>query len=278
MRFQPFLYTLPSAFGGYPAGTILASGVSTRESLEGGTWIELYASTDSAKTFNFVSHITYGDGPNTIKDGDKALWEPFLMMYNGQLVVYYSDQRDPNHSQKLVHQTTKDLKNWSAVVEDEAISDYSYRPGMTTVAYIGSTKKYIMVYEMCGPENCHIFYKINANPLAFASVAGTRLQSTDGQQPTSGPYVLWTKNSAKTDGSGLIIISATNTEQLFIGTDNPSPNSWKKLDINHWSAYARSLRLITVKGVKKLFVGNGGNFGPKENNGVACAVVPVPTL
>jgi len=35
MRFQPFLYTLPVDFGGYPAGTILAAGVSCPFSLEG---------------------------------------------------------------------------------------------------------------------------------------------------------------------------------------------------------------------------------------------------
>ncbi|KAF4548547.1 Hypothetical protein D9617_27g045140 [Elsinoe fawcettii] len=276
MRFQPFLYTLPTAFGGFPAGTILASGVSTRESLQGGTWIEVYASTDQAKTFNFVSHITYGDGPNTIKDGDKALWEPFFLMYNGQLVVYYSDQRDPNHSQKLVHQTTRDLKSWSTPVEDAVEAQYSGRPGMTTIAYIAPTKKYIMTYELCGVDNCNVHYKLSTNPLAFASAPSIRLQATDGSIGTSGPYVIWTSNPAKTDGSGVIIVSSSNREQVWLNADEPVTNGWRLVDINHWSAYSRSLRIITLKGKKKLFLGNGGNFGPKENNGVACAVVNVP--
>ncbi len=61
--------------------------------------------------------------------------------YDNQLVVYYSDQRDPLHGQKLAHQTSSDLVNWGPVVNDAAYTEYLARPGMTTVAYIPPLKK-----------------------------------------------------------------------------------------------------------------------------------------
>lgn len=45
LRYQPFLYELPEAFGGYDAGTILLAGNSIPQDLSK-TQIDLYASTD----------------------------------------------------------------------------------------------------------------------------------------------------------------------------------------------------------------------------------------
>lgn len=278
MRFQPFLYTLPQDFGGFAAGTILAAGVSAPASLSGGVYIELYASVDQAKTFNFVSHIAYGDGPEDITNGHKALWEPFLLMYNGSLVCYYSDQRDPNHGQQLVHTTTEDLITWSTIVPDVVDSNYEGRPGMSTVAHIETRDEWILTYEACGTNNCRVSYKISDSPLTFGSVAGVPLQASDGTQPTSGPYVIWLPNPNNADGSGMIIISSTSSANLFIGSDNPEPNLWLNYNIDHWSAYSRSLRVVELQGKTKILVGNGGNFGPKENNGVANAIIEIPNV
>lgn len=74
------------------------------------------------------------------------------MAYNGQIVCYYSDQRDPAKGQKLVHQVTSDLKNWGPVVEDEAAPNYDQRPGMTIISKL-SDGRYFMTYEYGGaPE------------------------------------------------------------------------------------------------------------------------------
>ncbi len=56
------------------------------------------------------------------------------MMYKGQIVVYYSDQRDPEAGQKLVHQVSSDLRNWEAPVDDVKYPTFDFRPGMTTVS------------------------------------------------------------------------------------------------------------------------------------------------
>ena len=72
---QPALMELLEPLGGYDVGTILASGNSWSNN---GTRIDLYASTDKARTWEFVSHIAEGGRPNTT-NGATPVWEPFLM-------------------------------------------------------------------------------------------------------------------------------------------------------------------------------------------------------
>ncbi|KUL32152.1 RICIN domain-containing protein [Streptomyces regalis] len=59
LRYQPFLYELPTAIGNFPAGTILAAANSIPADLST-TGIDLYASTDHGVTWSFVSEITKG--------------------------------------------------------------------------------------------------------------------------------------------------------------------------------------------------------------------------
>lgn len=72
---QPALMELLEPLGGFEVGTILASGNSWSDK---GTRIDLYASTDKALTWQFVSHIAQGGPPNTT-NGATPVWEPFLM-------------------------------------------------------------------------------------------------------------------------------------------------------------------------------------------------------
>jgi hypothetical protein len=78
MGAQPALTELPEPMGGFPAGTVLAAGNSWKFSADGGTHIDLYASTDKALSWKFVSHIAEGGPPNTTNGAD-PVWEPFLM-------------------------------------------------------------------------------------------------------------------------------------------------------------------------------------------------------
>jgi len=80
-------------------------------------------------------------------------------MYNDELICYYSDQRDPAHGQKLVHQVSSDLRNWGPVVTDEARSAYYARPGMPIISKMNNGQ-YFMSYEDYGaPEGELAFYK-----------------------------------------------------------------------------------------------------------------------
>jgi hypothetical protein len=75
MSAQPALTELTRPMGGYKAGTILGSGNSWSNN---GTRIDLYASTDRARTWHFVSHIAQGGKPNTT-NGATPIWEPYLL-------------------------------------------------------------------------------------------------------------------------------------------------------------------------------------------------------
>jgi hypothetical protein len=72
---QPALAELTEPLGGFERGTILASGNSWSDN---GTRIDLYASTDRARSWQFVSHIAEGGRPNTT-NGATPIWEPFLL-------------------------------------------------------------------------------------------------------------------------------------------------------------------------------------------------------
>jgi len=75
MTAQPALAELTEPLGGFAAGTILASGNSWSNN---GTRIDLYASTDRARTWKFVSHVAEGGRPNTT-NGATPIWEPYLL-------------------------------------------------------------------------------------------------------------------------------------------------------------------------------------------------------
>jgi hypothetical protein len=75
MSAQPALTELTEPMAGFEAGTILGSGNSWSGN---GTRIDLYASRDRARSWEFVSHIAQGGRPNTT-NGETPIWEPYLL-------------------------------------------------------------------------------------------------------------------------------------------------------------------------------------------------------
>jgi hypothetical protein len=75
MGAQPALMEMTRPLGGYDGDTILASGNSW--SMEG-TRIDIYASVDKARTWEFVSRCAEGGAPNTTNGAD-PIWEPYLL-------------------------------------------------------------------------------------------------------------------------------------------------------------------------------------------------------
>lgn len=155
----PELFELPQAVGDMPAGTLLLAGNSV-PSDKSATRLELYKSNDLGRTWVYVSTIAAG-GRNDI--GYDPIWEPFFLVHNNKLIVYYSDERDPAHGQKLVHQTTTDGLAWGPVVDDVAFPDSSLRPGMPTVAKMGNGH-YVMTYEMVGYPGVPNYLKTTSDP------------------------------------------------------------------------------------------------------------------
>jgi hypothetical protein len=241
MRWNPQIYELPAALGGLPAGTLLEAGLSVPAD-RSSTEILLYASRDRGKSWRLLSSVAKG-GPAWVNDPNTPIWEPFLLMNNGKLIVYYSDQRqNPVHSQKLVHQTSTDGVHWRSVVDDVAYPAQSARPGMATVARIGGGR-WIMTYEYCGAPagSCPVYYRIANDPEKFNAAPDHQVVLNDGSKPCCQPYVVWTPSGGP---DGTIVVTDGGQTALAINTAGGDPTAWRSQASNAPGGYSRSLMLM----------------------------------
>ncbi|CAI6337866.1 unnamed protein product [Periconia digitata] len=275
LRYQPFLYVLPEALGDYPAGTVLLAGSAIPTDLSK-TQIDLYASTDSGATWSFVSHIAAG-GEARPNNGLTPVWEPFLMKHKDSLICYYSDQRaNTTHGQKMVHQTTTDLKTWGDVIDDVAYPTYTDRPGMPTVAELPNGQ-FIMTYEYGGgPDFSNyqfpVYFKIVSDPEQFGPATGRVLKATDGTIPTGSPYVVW---SPVGGANGTIIASAHSHTDVFINTQL-GEGPWTRVATGELTHYTRHLRVL--QDTSKLLIMGGGQLPPSTTNKIQLTVMDISDL
>ncbi|PSN75547.1 hypothetical protein BS50DRAFT_568174 [Corynespora cassiicola Philippines] len=277
MRYQPNFFVLEEDLGDYPAGTVIIGGMSVKRDLSE-AWLDIYTSSDNGASWDFASHAVYAPGPETVTNGNDAVWEPFFLMHEGTLVCYYSDQRDENYAQKLAHITTTNLKDWSEPTNDVTYPTYEYRPGMTTVAHIKSTGNYIMTYELCGTSGggCPSYFKVASSPYEFDAVKGTLIVADTGENPGSAPYVIWTEHPDRTDGTGIIIMNGGQNDAVYLNEDSAAPDGWRRFDIAQDSAHSRTLEIIDVQGERKLMLAGGGHMSSGADNFVSVGVVGIP--
>lgn len=272
LRYQPFLYKLPRAIGKYPKGTILCAGNSIPTNLNA-TKIDVYASKDDGKTWKFVSHVASG-GAAIPDNGIPAIWEPFLRVYKGKIIIFYSDQRDPKHGQKLVHQVSADLETWDAPVDDVAYSDYFARPGMTTLIKLPN-KKWMMTYEYGGGPGFPnyqfpVYYRISDSPLTFNSSVGYPI-IVGNTHPISSPYITWSPAGGV---NGTILVSCGTLTQVFVNKALGAVDQWTMVDTPAPVAYTRHLRVMQNK--NHLMIMGAGSLPPSENTAVTVSVMDVP--
>ncbi|MET7702422.1 RICIN domain-containing protein [Streptomyces sp. NPDC005485] len=267
MRWQPELFELPTAIGDFPAGTILAAGDSV-PSDRSGTKIDLYASTDRGQSWSFVTHIATGGAAHDT-NGDTPVWEPFFLVSGNKLIVYYSDQRDPDHGQKIVHQVSTDARTWGPVVDDVAMPTYSNRPGMATVAKLPNGK-YVLSYEYGGaPEgNFSVYYKMSSDPEAFGSATGIPLRTTDGVVPQSAPYMTWLPTGGP---NGTLVVSANSADDLFINTQNGAANTWTRINAGVAGGYSRGM--TPLPDGHSLLILSAGRGGSNLSNPVTYSTI-----
>lgn len=258
LRYQPFLYQLPRAFAGLPKGAVLCAGNSIPDDLSQ-TKIDLYASTDRGLTWRFVSSIARG-GRAIPNNGETPVWEPFLLLHQDQLSCFYSDQRDPDYGQKLVHQTSRDLVHWDPPVDDAVGTDYAQRPGMTTIAALPGDR-WIMTYEGGGDSGSNFFaihYKIAEDPLAFGSVEPWILHDQSGYVPSSSPTVSWSPYGGR---EGTIIVSANSDDDFFVNRALGDLDRWTRSPSVVPRGYTR-FNIPLENGL--VFTVNGGHIGTRN--------------
>ncbi|RFU26202.1 hypothetical protein B7463_g10136, partial [Scytalidium lignicola] len=273
LRYQPFLYELKEPFGKYLPGTVLLAGNSIPTDLNY-TQLDVYASEDKGYTWHFVSKVASG-GAAIPDNGIPAIWEPFLMLYEGQMVIYYSDQRDPNHGQKLVHQVSRDLIHWEPPVDDVAYPTYTDRPGMTTVTRLPNGK-YMMTYEYGGGPGFDtysfpIYYRINKNPLKFNDSIGYPVVA-GSTHPQSSPYVTWSPIGGP---HGTILVNCGTLSQVFINQELGAEGAWKQFPTPEGVSYSRHLRVLS--NLDHLLIMGAGHLPPSTTNEVTVSVIDLKT-
>jgi hypothetical protein len=214
-------------------------------------------------SWEYASTVVSSGPPNT-DNGAPCVWEPFIYMYAGQVIVYYSDQRDPLHGQKLAHQTSRDLVHWTPVANDVVYANYTLRPGMVTVAKLGSGQ-YMMSHELAfaqdDPVNAPyaVHYQLADSPLDFEHAPKHLLKASDGTIPSACPYTVWTPAGGK---QGTVVLSDGTNAELFLNTHSGDPRFWKKVDSGKGIAYSRALQVMPDEST--VLVYNGGLYGGND--------------
>ena len=279
---NPYFYVLPQAVGSLAAGTLLlatvVSGADTAPSGSGNRQnvaIVLYASTDQGATWNVIS--TIASGANQAND---PVWEPYLMMYQGQLVCYYSDENDflgynsstgvpaidPDNTtatdsggQVLVHKTWNGSGSWSSPVIDVAGDTVTMgggkteigggRPGMTNIVPT-TDGKWLLTYEYWGGGD-NVRYKIASSPLQFYATGGAAGTNITALPVSSGSGALARGGSpvlvARPDGS--LVYNAAGSADVWVNASGSSSGTWKEYKTSMPSGYSRDLQYVSGTGL-----------------------------
>ncbi|KAK3717728.1 hypothetical protein LTR37_005499 [Vermiconidia calcicola] len=272
LRYQPELYEMTEEIGEYPAGTLLLAANSIPADLSV-TKIDVYASTDKGFTWSFVSNVAIG-GLALPENQYTPIWEPFILTYDHQIVLYYSDQREPEGQnntlgQKMVHQTTSDLLNWGPIVDDVHYANNTFRPGMPTISELPDGN-WILTYEFYGaPEEAFaVYYRISPDPLTFDQREGVFLSPRDGTIPVGSPYNVWTPAGGP---HGTIVVSDGNHRELYLNKELGAPDAWTSLATPAGTSYTRSLLVLSNNPSRIMIIGGGVLGG--ENNSVLVTTI-----
>ncbi|MEH0548956.1 RICIN domain-containing protein [Streptomyces sp. B21-105] len=308
---NPYLYVLPQKVGALRKGTLLLASVVSGDDYyykehkaADPNWtpsndgdrkdlaIALYSSTDDGRSWKVVNVIATGGwqggsagavgrnvaNANTNKQVD-PLWEPYLMVHQGRLVCYYSDENDytgfdpvtgvptldpandtaaDSHGQILVHRTWNGNSGaWSAPVVDVAGSDQDMgggkkeigggRPGMTNVVRTADGR-WLLTFEYWG-GGADTRYVLADDPLKFFRGSPT------GMGVTSLPVVAGSRPLA-TGGSpvvirlpdGRLVYNAAGSGDVWVNDSGRSDGVWKEYQTTSPAGYSRNLQYVDGTG------------------------------
>ena len=197
------IYRLPQAVGRLAKGSILWAGsVGQGETTNRQMMIKVYKSDDAGRTWSYLNEI--------VASNTSGLWEPdFSIAADGALVMVYSDETQAAWSQLLNEVRSYDGVTWQDPTHVAASSQFVDRPGMGIVSRLANGQR-MMTFELCGPSNCAVHYKISADGWNWGDPTdlGTPIALPNGQTFWHTPY-----NTVLPDGSILLI------GQIFVNAD-----------------------------------------------------------
>jgi len=194
------------------------------------------------------------------------------------MAVFYSDQRDPLHGQKLAHQTSTDLKNWGPVVNDVAYDQYLARPGMTVVAYIPPLKQWILVHELpIGNSSSYgvnypVYYVMADSPLEFGKSVGRPIIINNSSAPNASPYVVWSPLGGP---NGTIVVSDADRSQVYTNRFGGDLDRWEEHATPAGAVYSRAIQIFKSRPNKLMIYGGEvyDDFGKNKHVPFSATVV-----
>lgn len=173
----------------------------------------VYRSTDNGVTWTKLSTIDTNEGkPGELGKPDKGVYEPhFYFLADGRLSVMYANEKhvtdNPSYSQIISQKISPDYgKTWGPEIWVAYEPGHpASRPGMPVWTRM-KNGQYIVVYEICGPEKCNIYFKTSKDGVDWPVGLGTLIPNQLG-----GPYIL-----SLTDGR---LIVTSNKSNISISDD-----------------------------------------------------------
>ncbi|WP_371664959.1 RICIN domain-containing protein [Streptomyces sp. NBC_00280] len=308
---NPYLYVLPQKVGALKKGTLLLASVVSgddhyykehkaadpnwtpnNDGDRGDMAIALYSSVDEGRSWKVVNVIATAGwqggsagavgqniaAANTYRQVD-PLWEPYLMVYDGKLVCFYSDENDytgfdpatgvpvldpandtatDSHGQILAHRTWDgSAAKWSDPVVDVAGAAQDMgggkteigggRPGMTNVVPT-TDGRWLLTFEYWG-GGANTRYVIADSPLKFfrGSQTGMSVGSLPvvaGSRPLSGggsPVLIRIPD-------GRLVYNASNSGDVWVNESGRSDGVWTEYQTTSPAGYSRNLQYVDSTG------------------------------
>ncbi|MDT0479279.1 RICIN domain-containing protein [Streptomyces doebereineriae] len=308
---NPYLYVLPQDVGNLKQGTLLLASVvsgddyyykehkaadpnwtPTNDGDRKDLAIALYSSTDDGATWKVENVVATGGwqggsagavgqniaAANTNQQVD-PVWEPYLMVYKGKLVCYYSDENDytgfnattgvptldpandtatDSQGQILAHKTWDGTGAvWSAPVVDIAGLTQTMgggkteigggRPGMANVVRT-TDGKWLLTFEYWG-GGVNTKYVLADDPLKFYTGSATGTGVTSLPLDT-GSHALATGGSPvliKLPG-GRLVYNAAGSGNVWVNDSGRSDGAWKEYQTTSQAGYSRNLQYVDGTG------------------------------
>ncbi len=242
MMNSPELYELPVDIGDLKKGTLICGGDSVNIANDyTPTSMDICYSTDLGRSWHYLS--TFAEGGKNVMN-NTPLWEPFFLYHDGKLIVYYSDETDPAHAQKLVHKTSTDGVHWSEPVNDVALDDYNSRPGMAIVTELDNGQ-FAMTYEAYG--GAWTGMKISNDPEVWDP------RDEGGYVGRSAsPYIT-------TLDTGAVVSSRSGSTSVFINSRKDAMGDWIEYKLGGVQKNAHNKQLGQLAS-GNLMVMSGGGF------------------
>ncbi len=209
-------------------------------------YLPVYQSTDSGRTWAFLSQVATSEVTYTAGVPSQGLWEPhFFITKDRALACVYADETrsagTPAYSQIVSEKISRDGgKTWGAVIVLAAqVGGGGQRPGMPVVTRL-KNDQYAAVYEVVGIGDANVYFKTSRDGIAWLPGIGTPIPNQH-----AGPWV------TSLQSGRLVVTSCEN--QISYSDDygatwllaTPPPNSFGH--VFSWPAiYEVALNQIAV--------------------------------